>query len=146
MVWVPWALLFQKLTERSPFLILVAFLGRLGHRHDSIVCLPFAILTSRVVASVVIIMSIITVLVVALAVTLVVVVLAPVTTRLKPLYLLVFVIRPGLYHDLERLDIFVASHAKILEHPTVIETVLEAIYDVLLRDVHDSGLLVEKPV
>lgn len=74
----------------------------------------------------------------------VVVVLTLIATRLKPLILLVFFIHPRLYHDLKRFDIFEASPAKILEHPVVIETILEAIYVVTLCDVHDCGLLVKK--
>lgn len=125
-------------------ILTATFLRRLQNCRESIVWLALEVVTSRVVISVVIVGAIVAVLVVALVIVFIIVILTLVAIRLESFDLPVFFTCPCLYHDLERFDINGVSSAKVLEHPTVMEAILKAVNNVMLRGINDCGLLIEE--
>jgi hypothetical protein len=134
-VQMPRALLFQQVFEAARGLLQVVFRRALDSR-DSVVWLALAIGTRVVVAATALVPVI-----VAVAAR---VLLAVAADGIVLGVILVFFINLGGDHVLEVGDGARAATTEVFEGATVIETVLEEVDDILVRDVDYGGALVEE--
>jgi hypothetical protein len=132
---MPRALLFQQVFEAAGGLLRVVFRRALDSR-DSVVWLALAIGTRVVVAA--------TALVPVVVVVAARVLLALATNGVALGVSLVFLISPGGDHVLEVGDGARAAMTEVFECVTVVETVLEEVDDLLVRDIDYGGALVEE--
>jgi hypothetical protein len=132
---MPRALLFQQVFEAAEGLLRVVFRRALDSR-DSIVWLALAIGTRVVVAATVLVPV-----VVAVAAR---ILLALATDGIVLGISLVFFISPGGDHVLEVGDGARAATTEVFEGATVIDTILEEVDDLLVKDIDYGGALVEE--
>jgi hypothetical protein len=131
-VQMPRALLFQQVLEAARGLLRVVFRRALDIR-DSVIWLALAIRTRVVVAAT----ALVPVVVAVAARVLLALAMDGVVLGVS----LVFFISPGGDHVLEVGDGAQAATTEVFEGATVVETILEEIYDLLVGDVDYGGAL-----